>query len=123
VPVRSLSTELGACVRPFDKSLHLTYIRIRASKKGVALRPDNEVVSRKLGDRLVLVNLRTNRIYELNRTAARVWELLDAGSGRSELEEVLLGEFDVEDSVLSQDVGRMLDQLSSEGLIEELEAA
>ena len=87
------------------------------------MRPNSEVVSRKLGDRLVLVNLRTNRIYELNRTAARVWELLDAGSGRSELEEVLLGEFDVEDSVLSRDVGRMLDQLSSEGLIEELEAA
>jgi Coenzyme PQQ synthesis protein D (PqqD) len=87
------------------------------------LRPSNEVVSRKLGDRSVVVNLRTNRIYELNRTASRVWELLEAGLARAELEAMLLDEFDVEQSVLSQEVDRMLAQLSAEGLIDEREAA
>jgi len=72
---------------------------------------------------LVVVNLRTNRIYELNPTAARVWELLEAGAGRTELEESLLEEFDAERSVVSQDLDRTLAQLSSEGLIGEREAA
>jgi hypothetical protein len=87
------------------------------------LRPDSEVVSRKLGDRLVVVNLRTNRIYELNQTASRLWELLDAGSDRAELEAALLNEFDVERTVVSQEIDRTIAQLSSEGLIGEREAA
>lgn len=87
------------------------------------MRPSAEVVSRKLGDRLVVVNLRTNRIYELNRTASRVWELLEARAGRAELEETLSAEFDVERPVVAQDVDGMLDKLSSEGLIDEREAA
>ena len=87
------------------------------------MRPSAEVVSRKLGDRLVVVNLRTNRIYELNRTALRVWELLEADSGRAGLEETLSAEFDVERTVIAQDVDRMLAKLSQEGLIDEREAA
>lgn len=70
-----------------------------------------------------MVNLRTNRIYELNRTASRVWELLEAGSARTKLEAALLEEFDVEQSVLAQEIDRMLGQLSAEGLIDEREAA
>ena len=35
------------------------------------------VVGRRLDDRFVVVNLRTNRIYELNRTASVLWELLE----------------------------------------------
>jgi Coenzyme PQQ synthesis protein D (PqqD) len=42
---------------------------------------------------------------------------------RAELEAMLLDEFDVEQSVLSQEVDRMLAQLSAEGLIDEREAA
>ena len=87
------------------------------------MRPNSEVVSRKLGDRLVVVNLGTNRIYELNGTASRVWESLEAGSGRTELEETLLEAFDVERPVVSEAIDRMLAQLSAEGLIDEREAA
>jgi hypothetical protein len=107
----------------FDKSLHLTYSRLQASKKGVVLRPGREVVSRKLGDRLVVVNLRTNRIYELNPTASRIWELLEAGAGRSDLEDSLLEEFDVERSLASRDIDRTLEQFALGGLIDEREAA
>jgi hypothetical protein len=40
------------------------------------LRPEDDVVSRRLEDEVVLVHLRTNRIYKLNETGARLWELL-----------------------------------------------
>jgi hypothetical protein len=92
-------------------------------ERGFALRPSSEVVSRKLGDRLVVVNLRTNRIYELNRTASRIWELLEAGLDRVELERTVLSEFDVERSVVSQEIDRTIAEFSSQGLIGEREAA
>jgi hypothetical protein len=72
---------------------------------------------------LVVVNLRSNRIYELNRTASRVWELLESGLGRTELEEALLKEFDVEPSVVSQEIDRTIEHFASEGLIGDREAA
>jgi hypothetical protein len=87
------------------------------------LRPNSEVVSRKLGDRLVLVNLGSNRIYELNPTASRIWELVERGAGRVELEETVLDEFDVERSVASQEIDGLIARFSSEGLIGDREAA
>ena len=40
-------------------------------------------------DEVVLVNLQTNRIFALNPTGARFWELLEGGAGRAEIEETL----------------------------------
>ena len=39
-------------------------------------RPRADVVARRMGRTGVLVDLRSSRIFELNNTAARVWELL-----------------------------------------------
>jgi hypothetical protein len=89
----------------------------------VGLRPNSEVVSRKLGDRLVVVDLRTSRIYELNRTASRLWELLEAGSDRTEVEDALVEEFDGERSVVSRDIDQTIAKLSAEGLVVERQAA
>ena len=82
-----------------------------------------DVVSRKIEDRLVVVNLRTNRIYELNSTASRLWELLDGGRDRAELEQLMVEEFDVSQSELSANLDETLTALSSEGLIAEYERA
>lgn len=35
--------------------------------------PNPDVVAQRVQDEVVLVNLRTNEIYTLNRTAARAW--------------------------------------------------
>jgi hypothetical protein len=37
------------------------------------VQPNRDVVARRLKDEIVLVHLRTNRIYSLNRTGARFW--------------------------------------------------
>ena len=87
------------------------------------MRPNSEVVSRKLGDRLVVVNLRTSRIYELNRTASRLWELLEAGSNRTEVEDALVEEFEAERSVVSREIDQAIGRFSAEGLLVEREAA
>ena len=49
--------------------------------------PNPDVVSRRLGDDTVLVHLKTNRIFALNPTGARFWELLLEGMNRGEIEQ------------------------------------
>jgi hypothetical protein len=52
-----------------------------------------------------------------------MWELIEAGLDRTEIEQKLLNEYDVELSVASQEIDRTIAQFSSEGLIGEREAA
>ena len=51
--------------------------------------PSPDVVARRVDDEVVLVNLQTNRIFALNSTGARFWELLEGGADRVEIEETL----------------------------------
>ena len=44
-----------------------------------SLRQGRDAVSNRLGEGGVLVNLRTNRIFELNATGMRAWELIGEG--------------------------------------------
>ena len=80
-------------------------------------RPQPDIVSRRLDDQTVLVNLRTNRIFELNRTGARMWELIGEGSSESQVVERLLAEFEVPQEQLEREVRTLLDSLLDEGLI------
>ena len=41
--------------------------------------PSADVVAEMTGDHMVLIHMQTNKIFELNRTGARVWELLGEG--------------------------------------------
>jgi hypothetical protein len=75
------------------------------------------VVSRRLDDQTVLVKLRTNRIFELNRTGARLWELLEEAPSESQIVTGLLAEFDVSQEQLEREVRALLDSLLEEGLI------
>jgi len=78
-----------------------------------------DAVYNRLGDSAVVVNMRTNRIYELNRTGARFWELLCAGHDLEKLQQLMLQEFDVTESELAIEIEAMLASLQKEGLIEE----
>jgi hypothetical protein len=80
-------------------------------------RPHPDVSWRRLGDEVVIVHLKTNQIYRLNRTAARFWELVASGSDRAAAERVLAEEFDVEDDELRQETRGLVIELSNEGLL------
>ena len=84
-------------------------------------KPHPDVVWRRVGDEAVLVNLKTNRIYSLNHTGARLWELIDAGHNREAAEAALMSEFDVDEDELRKEVAAVFEDLTKEGLI--LEAA
>jgi Coenzyme PQQ synthesis protein D (PqqD) len=82
------------------------------------LRPAPSVIFQRLGNEGVLIRLHTERIYELNQTATRVWEMLVAGSNRAQIEQQMVQEFDVDDRQLAQEIEVFLAMLSSEGLVE-----
>ena len=89
------------------------------SNKGTAAfeMPSDDVVARRLDDVVILINLKTNRIFELNATGARLWELMSAGSTEAEIHETMLAEFDVTESELAQSIDRLAGWLADEGLI------
>ncbi len=82
------------------------------------MKPSEDVVARRVEDDVVLVNLRTNRIYALNRTGARAWELLEAGNDRAQIAAGLRAEFDVREEDLDGELGRLFASLREEGLVD-----
>jgi len=80
-------------------------------------RPSPDTVYDDVGDRSVLINVRTNLIYELNETGARFWQLLDAVHDLAKIKQLMLQEFDVTEADLNREIGTLLASLSNEGLI------
>ena len=92
-----------------------------ATQRARKLEPSQDVVGQRLGDEVVLVSLETNRIFELNRTGARFWELLQSESDRSRIEQRLLEEFEVSREELSSEVDRLVKSLTDEELVRVLD--
>jgi hypothetical protein len=82
--------------------------------------PHPDVVFRRLEGRLVLVHMATNQVFELNRTGARIWELLVQGIGGEQLVQSLAHEFDVDREQLRSEVSDILSDLVAENLITEI---
>jgi hypothetical protein len=83
----------------------------------IVLKPASDIIARRLGDSAVLIRLQTNRIYELNDTGARIWEVLKTGVTRDDVVERLLPEFEIDRNALGQAVDELLGMLKAEGLI------
>ena len=81
------------------------------------LRPTRDVIGRRLEDRFVLINLKTNRIYELNQTASALWELLEAETDSAELAPAILERFDVPPDHLGREIDETLRTLTNAGLV------
>ena len=81
------------------------------------MQPASDIIARKLGESAVLIRMRTSRIYELNATGARIWELLKQHTSRDTVIEALLEEFHIERHDAEAAVDELLETLRSEGLI------
>lgn len=92
-----------------------------ADQDRARLRPAADVVSRQLGDGVVLVNLRTNLIYTLNPTGAQLWLLLEDGCDGPELELRMLQAFS--EDALRVEIDALVADLLNRGLVTADEAA
>jgi Coenzyme PQQ synthesis protein D (PqqD) len=91
--------------------------RSDVSPGGEGWSPGEDVVADLAGDRLVLIHLATNRIFELNRTGTRVWELLREGENEDGMVRRMLEEFDVDEDRLRQEVRSVVGRLVAEKLV------
>jgi Coenzyme PQQ synthesis protein D (PqqD) len=81
-------------------------------------RPTGDAVAKRVGDDVVLVQLRTNRIYTLNRTGARLWELLGEGHDLERARAQMLREFDVGEDQLRDEADALVEELVTRGMLE-----
>jgi Coenzyme PQQ synthesis protein D (PqqD) len=85
----------------------------------VALRRNPQVIAKRLDETTVLVDLATSRIFELNETGTRIWELLGEGLDADSIMRHLVDEFEVEPARAQGEVNNLLARLRADGLLEE----
>ena len=83
--------------------------RLRVSPDAVATRMDVHEI--------VLVHLKTDRIFTLNRTGSRVWDLLVEGNALAEIRRRILEEFDISEDRLETELEEFVASLKREQLI------
>jgi Coenzyme PQQ synthesis protein D (PqqD) len=81
------------------------------------LKVNPDVLFQRLENDAVLLHMKTDRFYNLNRTGARFWELLNEGHDLNHIQEQMLREFDVEPAALEKEIKDMIVSLQEEDLV------
>lgn len=81
------------------------------------MRPNSDVIAKRLDQTSVLVHIPTNRIFELNETGSRVWEMIGESLSADQIVQRLADEFDVEEAQAADEVNELLTRLRNEGLL------
>jgi hypothetical protein len=74
-------------------------------------------IFQKINAEAVILDMQSEQYYALNEVGMRLWELFAEGKSVQAAIQVLLDEFDVEESALHSDVSQWLHDLSELGLI------
>jgi hypothetical protein len=82
-----------------------------------SLKVNPDVLFQRLENDAVLLHMKTDRFYNLNRTGARFWELLSDGNDLVRIQEQMLREFDVEPAALEKEIQDMIVSLQKEDLV------
>ena len=85
---------------------------------GDRIRPSAQVLSREVGDEIVLMSLATDAYFGLDGTGKRVWQLLIDGHSVGDTIESIATEYTVKREQVEHDVLALLADLVAAGLIE-----
>ena len=80
----------------------------------VKLNPD--LLTQRLDNETVILSPQTGRYYTLDSVASRIWEALSAHADTECAIVSLLDQFEVDETVLRQDLARFVAQLTETGL-------
>jgi PqqD family protein of HPr-rel-A system len=83
------------------------------------LRPSLDAIESKVGDETVLLHLKSGTYFGLDAMGTRIWSMLKDGVSSPVICERLIEEFDVTGDVVQQDTRQFLDELKSNGIVEE----
>ncbi len=82
------------------------------------VRISENAIVRELGAGFVILNLKTERFYELNEVGKRFWELLTNNPDCASAYYQLQAEYDVTPDVLQKDLHVLIDNLKKAELID-----
>jgi len=77
-----------------------------------------DVISKKMDDEMVLVNLKSEIIYTLNETGAKFWELIEEGKSFGQIITELQAEYNITKEELTTELEAIVSQLVERGLIQ-----
>jgi hypothetical protein len=84
---------------------------------GRELSPDDHVLSHRLDDKHVLVNVDNGEIFQLTGTAKRIWELIEQRCTFATLLERLHAEFEADAATLEAEARVFVQELVDAGLL------
>lgn len=76
-----------------------------------------DVLFQEVSGEAVLLDLKSESYFGLNRIGTRIWRLLESSSDPQALLVALMDEFDVGREQLERDVGRLIGELTAAGLV------
>lgn len=100
---------------------HIASSATTHAARGARYRTSPDVVIERLGDAMIAVQLGTDRILELNETAARLVELLIAGDSDEDAKAALAAEYGVAPDVVAGNVAETIGMLVAEQVLERID--
>jgi Coenzyme PQQ synthesis protein D (PqqD) len=76
-----------------------------------------EIMSRQIGEEMVLLDLASGTYFGLDRVGARLWELLSENKSIAEACDVITAEYDVNDEVARFDAMALCENLIEKQLV------
>jgi hypothetical protein len=86
---------------------------------GTRLSVPPQVMSRRVGEETVLLDLESGLYFGVDQVGQRVWELAGSGQALGEIVDVIVSEFEVERSQAEADVLEFAATLVERGLLRE----
>lgn len=78
---------------------------------------EKEIIITRLDDEIAMLNKLTGKYFSLNKSGARVWELLQQYKETEKVFNIMLDEYDVDKDVLMDDINRLVAGLVDSGLV------
>lgn len=76
-----------------------------------------EILSQDVDDETVLLDIKAESYFGLDKVGTRIWQLLQACSDPRKIHNAIISEFEVSSEQLHEDLNRFLKDLSNEGLV------
>jgi predicted mannosyl-3-phosphoglycerate phosphatase (HAD superfamily) len=76
-----------------------------------------QVLARRTGDEMVLLNLDNEQYYGLDEVGARFWAQIESGASFDQAVDALLDEYDVDRETLVVDLTALVEDLRQNGLV------
>lgn len=85
---------------------------------GVSIRRDESITVREIDGEILVLDMRSNQVHQLNRTASFIWNRCGEGLMPEAIAAALVREFEVDDETARRDVEETLYKLRSVKLLE-----